>query len=69
MALCTTTHKGKVYRIIVEEINVGHPCEAIVVIFEISNSKDPKEVHREAATDDRELDRLTQGAKVLVKNI
>ena len=62
-------HNGRKYRIISEAINVAHPCEAIVAVFELLKPGGYKEIWREAAANDKGLEKLERDARVFVKNL
>jgi hypothetical protein len=64
-----TSKGGKVYRIICEDFNLSHPCEAIAVVFDISNPKAPKEMHRETDMIGTSLDTLMYRAKQRVRTL
>jgi hypothetical protein len=57
------TKSRKIHRIICEDFNISHPCEAIAVVFDISNPIQPKEVYRASAPIGTTLDTLMYKAQ------
>lgn len=62
-------HKGNKYRIFSEEINLRHPCEAIVKVFQLKEQTGHTEVWSETASTDSELERMARDALVFVRNL
>ncbi len=61
--------KERIYRIIGEGINLHHPCESLVVAFDVTNPKSPKEVYREAGRGDEDLKKMMRNARVHIKSL
>jgi hypothetical protein len=62
-------HKGKVYRIISEDLTILHPDEVIVAIFDVSLPGNAKEVRRLIGRSEKEVYRLTNEARKYVDSL